>query len=431
MEAQINYIFNILWGIIKNWWWVLMPFILYRLFLFHWLWWRKEEWDLIQEKILLEIRMPKETLKPIRAMEQVFSAFWGGVYDPPDWWEKWIEGKQLHSLQLELVSLGGEPHLYIRIPETRRNVVEAAIYSQYPDAEISIVDDYTKYVPRDVPNKDWDIWGTDYQLIKDDVYPIKTYAQFFEESPDTSKEEKRVDPLSTLLEGMGTLGRGEQLWIQIVIEPITKAENDFISRGKTIVDELAKRPKKAKRKMILLEAAEELMTGKVPGKEEEKQEEPMIPVEMRLTPGEREKVEGVENKIAKRCFESFFRFLYLAKRDNFMPGAKAIPFSFFAQFATENFNAPKPWPKTITKIHRYPVLDILRPRRVFVRKRRLFFRYINRFPPLYPKKGGTYIFNIEELATLFHFSGRIVIPAPFVRRVEAKKGEAPLELPVE
>ena len=433
MEGQLVYILNILWDIIKNWWWVLLPLILYRPFIFFWLWWKQEAWMLAQKSVLLEIKMPQEVLKPLRAMEQVFSAVWGNVYDPADWWEKWFDGKQLLTLQLEIVSFGGEPRFFVRVHEARRNAVEASLYSQYPDAEISVADDYTKYVPQDIPNKDWDIWGSDYELVKEDVYPIKTYPKFFEERPEIAKEEKRIDPLATLLEGMGTMGPGEQLWVQIAAKPVSNKENDFFKRGREIADKLAKRPDKLKQKSILQEAAEELATGKIPGEEEkgELKIEALLPVEARMTPGERDIVAGVEGKIAKRGFESYIRFIYLAKRDVYFGGAKAVPFGFFNQFSTEDLNQPKPWTKTITKVHKYPILNILLRRRLFIRKRRLFFRYIKRFPPLFPLKGGTFILNTEELATMFHFPGRTVAPAPFIPRVEFKRGGAPPRLPME
>ena len=434
---QITYIINTLWDVFKNWWWIALPFFLWRPFLFLWLWWRREIWMFGQKKVLLEIKMPKEVLKPLRAMEQVFSALWGNVFDPADRWEQWVEGKTLDSLQLEMASLGGEPHLFVRCTEGRRNAIEASIYSQYPDAEISIVEDYTKYVPRDIPNKDWDAWGTDYELVKPDVYPLKTYAKFFEEKTE-AKEEKRIDPLSTLLEGMGKLGPGEQLWIQIAATPIISSKKeeeggyDFVKAGRVIADKLAKRPEKTKQKSIFLEAGEKLVLGTM--EEEEKKEEPLIPPEMKLTPGEKEILSGVEGKIAQRCFNCYIRFIYLAKREVYFGGAKAIPFGFFNQFATENLNAPKPCPQTLTKIKKslffFP-LNLVRERRLFIKKRRLFFRYINRFLPLFPKRGGTFILNTEELATLFHFPGWTVAPAPFVSRVESKRGEAPPGLPME
>jgi hypothetical protein len=440
MEEQLAYILNILWGIIKNWWWVFLPFILWRPFTFFWLWWRREKWLFSQKKILLEIKMPKEVLKPLRAMEQVFSSIWGNLYDPPDWWETWFEGKLLQTVQLEMVSLEGKPHFYIRAVDARIPSLKASIYSQYPDAEISVVDDYTKYVPQAIPNKDWEMWGSDYVLIKEDVYPIKTYPKFFEERPEIAKEEKRVDPVATLLEGMGTFGPGEQLWVQIEAKPIANSkkwyERDFVSEGRKIADKLAKRPDKAKQKSILQEAAEELATGKMPGEEPVPQDlrlEAIYPPELRLTPGEKDVVAGVENKIAKHCFICYARFIYLAKRDVYFGAGKAVPFGFFQQFATENLNNFLPWGKTLTKVHRYPVLDLVRRRRLFIKKRRLFFRYVMRFEPLFPRPSGkgSFLLDTEELATLFHFPGRTVAPAPFVPRVEAKKGEAPPELPLE
>ena len=433
MEEQIILALNITWDVIKNWWWVFLPFVLWRRFLFWWLWWRQEIWMFRQKNVVLEIKMPKEVLKPLRSMEQVFSAIWGNVFDPPDWWEKWFEGKMLLRYALEIVSLGGESHFYLRVHESRRNAVEASIYSQYPDAEITVVDDYTKNVPQNLPNKDWDMWGTDYEMMKEDVYPLKTYTKFFEEKPSPPKEEKRVDPMSTLLEGMAKLGPGEQLWVQIIAKPVRSLKQDFydfIAKGREVADIEAKRPLKEKAKPIIQEAVKELITGK-PLEVEEKIEAPLIPPEMKMTPGEREKVVGIEAKVAKRGFECFIRFIYLAKRDVYFGGAKAIPFGFFQQFATEDMNQPKPASKTITKIHRKPILDLIRARRVHLRKRRLFFRYIKRWPPLFPKKGLTFLLNIEELATIFHLPGRTVAPAPFVPRVEAKRGEAPPGLPYE
>lgn len=397
-----------------------------------------ESWLFKQRKILLEIKMPKEVLKPIRSMEQVFSAIWGNLFDPADWFEYWFEGKSLQTGHLEMVSLEGEPHLYIRVAEERRNAIESSIYSQYPEAEISVVDDYTKYVPPNIPNKDWEMWGCDYMLVKPDVYPIKTYTKFFEERPEVVKEEKRVDPMATLLEGMGRLGPGEQLWIQIEIKPVLSTKNpkeggyDFVSAGREIADKLAKRPGKVKPKSVFLEAAEVVAAGKVPG--EEKKEGPEVfPPELRLTPGEREIIEGVEGKIAKRCFQCWIRFIYLAKRDLYMGAAKTIPFGFFNQFSTENLNILKPWPKTLTKVKKHSWLGLFRKRRLYVKKRRLFWRYLGRLDPLFPRPSqeASFILNTEELATIFHFPGRIAAPAPFVPRVEAKRGEAPPGLPME
>lgn len=418
----LSIVLTTIWGIIKTWWWTVPPFLLYPPFLFLWLWWRQEIWDKKQERIILEIRMPREVLKPIKAMENVFYGFWA-LYDAPNWKEKWFHGKFLLSFSCEIVSIGGESKFYLRVPAALRNVFESSIYSQYPEAEIFEAEDYTRNIPLNIPSKDWDIWGTDYKQFKEDIYPIRTYKEFEEKSE--AKEEKRIDPIASLLEGLSKIGPGEQLWVQFIIKPISPQENDWVERGKTLVNKLVKRPEKTKPKPIIQEAADILIKGEPPGmKKEEKMTEFFYP-EMMLTPGEREVVSGVEDKIKKFGFETNIRFLYIAKRDVFFKPNVKIPLGFFNQFSTWNLNGLKPWARTKTSINYPPFMK----RRLYLRKRNIFRRYLMRVSPLFPTPGGTFILNIEELASLFHFPGRAVAPAPAVTRVEAKKGEAPPGLP--
>ncbi len=380
--------------------------------------------------IVLEIKIPEEVLKPIRAMETVLDGLRQILYQPPDWWETWIEGQTDLSYGLEIASLGGEPHFFIRAPVELRDSVESTIYSQYPEAEISEAEDYTKTVPSDIPNKEWDLWGADYRLLKPDPYPIKTYPEF--ETEREPLEEKRIDPVAGLLEAMGRVKPGEQLWIQFLATPRTNIEIPLIKEGEEIRDKLAKRDsKEEKKRPLLLEAADILITGKV---EEEKEEAPgPIPPEMHMTPGERDIVQAIEKKIAKPFFEVGIRFIYLGRRDVFFKAKLRLPFAFFASFFTENRNALVPWGKTLTKIHKswFLPINLLRNRRVYLRKRRLFRNYVERVNALFPREGGTHALSTEELASLFHFPGRGVAPAPFVSRIESKKGEAPSGLPSE
>lgn len=416
------------WGVLETWWWVALPFIFFKPLTFLWLWWRRQIWLSQVKRINLEVRVPRETLRPLRAMENVFSGLWQ-IYDPPNPREKWLEGKVQLSLGLELVGIGGDIHFIIRIPEGSRKNVESIIYSQYPDAEISVAEDYTKYVPQDIPNKDWDIWGCDYQLLKDDVYPIKTYARFFEERPDVAVEEKRIDPLSQLLEGMATLKPGEQLWVQILAEPITPLEEDYVKRGRAVADKIARRTAPPAQKSLIQEGIGVMVTGKTPGEMPEQKE--LIPPEMKLTPGEREVLGAIEEKVGKYAFRCNIRFIYIASRDVYFGPAKAIAMGFFTQFSTQNLNGLKPWSKTITKVHTITTWFLDR-RRVYLRKRKLLRNYIQRLTPLFPRLGGTFVLNIEELATIYHFpAGRAVAPAPTIPRVEVKKGEAPPGLPME
>ncbi len=424
MAPEISLIFSYIWQTIRAWWWLFLPFLLWKPFLYLLLWWRMETWLKAQKFILLEIKMPKEVLKPIKAMEQVFAGF-HAIHDIFVFREKWIEGCFQLSISCEIVSLGGETHFYIRTSEIYRNIIESNIYSQYPEAEISLVDDYTKNVPQSIPNKDWDLWGCDFINPREDVYPIKTYPKF--EVEREVKEEKRIDPLAGLLDGMSTIGPGEQVWLQFIAMPV-RDEIPWRKRGRELADKIARR-KVVKPKPMIQEAAEILVAGKPSGVEVLEEKE-IIPPEMKLTPGEREILAGIEEKISKFGFDCNIRFLYLGKREVFFKPRGRFVFGFFKEISTENLGGLKVWKDTMTKVKSVPFW-FLDERRFYLRQRKLFRLYKDRLTPLFPREGGTFILNTEELATLYHFPGRMVAPAPAIPRVEAKKGEAPPGLPVE
>lgn len=430
-QEETILILNIFWDVFKAWWWVLPPLILYRPFLFLWSWWRNEEWDKTQKSILLEIKIPKEVTKPIRAMEQVFAGIWQALYKPADWHEKWIVGEFQLSISLEIASINGETHFFVRIPESSRDTMEANIYSQYPEAEISLAEDYTKLVPQNIPNKDWDLWGSDYRLLKPSPYPIKTYLDFERESE--TKEERKIDPVAVLLESMAKVKKGEQLWVQIKCVPVGPNESPWISEGEQIRDKLAQRPSPLKLKSVFQEAFNLLVFG--PEETKEKKTE-LIPPEMRLTPGERDVVSAIERKISKTGFKTNIRFIYFGKRDVFFKPNMRLGFNFFANYSTENLNKLIPFGETITKIHVYEwfyLKRLLKKRLMYLKQRIMFRNYVKRFAPFFPGHGkaGVFILNIEELASLYHFPGQITAPAPSISRTETKKGEAPSGLPIE
>ncbi len=429
------------WEFVKVWWWVVLPFILWRPFTTLWRWWRIEIFLKQKKRVIFEIKIPKDTVKPIRAMETVIDGLWQILYDPPGiWWEKWIEGKVLLSYSFDLVSIEGNLHFFLRAPEDIRHSIESSIYSQYPEAEISIVDDYTKKVPQDIPNKKWDIWGADFRLLKEDPYPIRTYRDF--ETENERVEEKRIDPLSILLEASTKIGKGEQLWIQILACPVTDGDFPWITEGERIRDEIVGRKKsEPPYKSFLKEAIDILFFGNPPSSSGEESEEKVFPSEMTLTPGEKEVISAIERKISKKGFKCSARFIYLGKRDVFFKPKIRLPLAFFSAFNAENLNMLLPYGQPlITKIPQswFLPLNLLRERRLYLRQRRMFRHYINRVNPFYPKEkaGGSgkrdvFVLNTEELATIYHFPSKLTASAPFIERIEHKKGGAPPSLPIE
>ena len=385
-----------------------------------------------QRFLLLEIKLPKITVKPIRAMETVMTSMHQVLYHPPDWWEKWIDGQIQLGINLEIASFGGIIHFYIRTPSSYRDSVEASIYSQYPEAEITEADDYTKYVPQSIPNKEWDLFGADYKMLADDHFPIRTYKDFETEHEVT--EEQKVDPVATLLESFSKVKPGEQFWIQISAEPVSeKPLMKWLAEGRGIRDKLARRPDpEGPPNPIIQEAAKILITGH-PSDVKKVEERDIIPPEMKLTPGEREIITKMEEKMSKVCFKTYIRFIYLGKRDTWFKPNFRLAFAFFNAYATLNLNNLQPDGNILTKIHKHWFLPLnaIRLRRHYLRCRKLFRNYIKRFSPFFPRSGGTFMLNAEEMASIFHFPSRAVAPGAEAIRVEAKKGAVPADLPTE
>ncbi len=428
--VTFSYILPIAWDFIKTWWWVPLPFILWPKFKYHWLFWRNILWDMTKKPktILLEVRIPGEILKPIRAMDSVLAGFWQ-IYGPPNWFEKWWKGEYSLSFGLEIASIDGVPHFLVRIPENQRNVFESHLYAQYPDAEIVQVQDYTKKVPQDIPNDRWKILGADYTMVAPSCYPIRTYVDF--ETEREAKEEKRIDPISSLLEGLSLLEKGEQVWIQMKLNPVTDGESGVVTQARKERDRLVKRKPPKERGLIIKEAWDMLVHGIIssPQKEEEK----MHPPEMMLTPGEKETVAAIERKISKQMFKVNLRFVYLARNDKFFGGRFKVPMSYFNQFNNPAMNSIIPWGETITKVKQnWYDFYWFQKRRLYLKQRRMFRNAVDRRQAYWPEnvKGAYFYLNTEELASLFHFPSRITAPPSVIQRVEARKREAPHDLPI-
>ena len=57
-------------------------------------------------------------------------------------------------------------------------------------------------------------------MSKEDVYPIKTYIDYKLDKLET-EEEMKNDPLASLIELMGTMKEGENMWYQVLIRANT------------------------------------------------------------------------------------------------------------------------------------------------------------------------------------------------------------------
>lgn len=410
-------IFKAVWEAVATWWWIVFPAVFYVMFKAFWMDYVSEGWltDLFEKSILLEIIPPKEIERGPKPMEAFFSGIAGvSVTIPP--FEKYLKGVKMHRFGLELVGKEGEIHFYVRTDKKYRNLVEANVYAQYPDAEIFEVEDYTKDFPKVIPNKNWDLWGADIQALKPDPFPFRTYDDFKE---DITGE--MIDPLSAVVEVLGRLGPGQHIWLQFILWPQQeKWNNEKIQRD--VIDELAGRKKDSSLGVIddlidVLSSVFKAIFAPVEFASKEKKEEQ--PLEFRLTPVEKDILKKVEENLSYNSFCIKMRYMILGKKDVF---DKTFVSSFtgaLKQFNDQNLNSFKPNDLSKTYAH-----YIGKKSRLEFKQRKLYRRY-----KLRSMDGVKFTLSTKELATMFHFPDLSVL-APTMPRVDSKKGSAPANLPI-
>lgn len=186
-------------------WWIALPVVFFSFFWEFWLYYIRYKFIVAIKWEIVEVKVPKGILKTPKAMEQIFASCHAPYSYGLRFLEKYWEGIVEYWFSFEIVGFAGESHFYIRFPKQFRNLVESAIYGQYPGAEILPAEDYVRQMPHVLPDKNFDLFGNEQILRKASCYPIRTYPMFEE-----AVEERRVDPIANLLEIMSKLKGDEQ-----------------------------------------------------------------------------------------------------------------------------------------------------------------------------------------------------------------------------
>jgi hypothetical protein len=394
--------------LIENFAPVWLPILLLVIFVHYWNHYTILDFIAKESSVLLEIKVPKETNKSPLAMEIFFIALWqkGSV----SLVQAYFQGKIRPWFSLELVSLEGKVKFFIWAPRKWRNLVEAQLYAQYPGIEIFEVPDYTASVKHDPENLP--LWATYFKLTDPDVYPIKTYVDYGLDKLEM-KEEFRIDPMTSVLEYLGSLGKGEQAWIQILIQAhIEKGlkQRHLIPRGdwkREIDEEVEKIRKEA--------TPPQPKDSKFPG----------FP---NPTPGQVEKIKALEKSKGKFPFETAIRGFYIATKESFNPINITGLIGSFRQYSSNNLNGFKlGW---FTDFD-YPWQDFKRIRRDYMEQEMLKAYKLRSFfnPPYENFHNKKMILMTEELATIYHFPGGVA-QTPTLDRILSKKTEPPANLPI-
>lgn len=413
----------------KYWLWVLFLYIFLRYLAFpEYMLGRQGKWVSQQPaNIILAIDIPKRNEQSIQAVENMLDHFQGahGTFTK---WGKYIEGEFQRSLSLELVSIEGNVQFLIRCPGNWRNLIEAAVYGQFPDAEITEVEDYVNSVPKEFPNDTHDIWGCEFTLSNKNVYlPIKPFYKFEHAFAKTF-----VDPMAALLETMSSIGEGSQIWMQIILTPLA------VDWGKGASAEIAKmigKPAPAAKEGLVgsimkapaslaSEFTEQLAGINLSGGGEEKKDSGSPSIMPFLSPREREQVEAMERKANKWAFRTKIRYMYVYEKDksNKVVGVNGF-IGAIKQWNDVSLNGIRPDLKaTGTSSPQYIFTEYRRK----VRKNRLMQAYRGRSTVIgTPGKPMC----TEELASLWHFPS-MFLKAPLVKKTDFTKVAAPVGLPM-
>jgi len=393
--------------IIREFWWLLALIILGEFFINlnkKYKEKKEKEKEEIKDWITLQVKINREILQTPKAIEQVFNGF---------------HVIEKGHICLGLVGMKRELYFIIRAPKGYKNLVESQFYAQYPEIEIKEIDDYLLRLPAHLPNKDFDLWGTEIVLEKENYYPIKTYS-YFEEL----KEEKRIDPISSFAESIAKLQKSEWFILEILIRPLSdKDEEKFINEGKKQIDSMLgkKEEKKITWQDWIGAFFKNLLVGLVeppvwPTKEEKKNGSSPV-----ISSGAKDIIKSIENKISRLSFNTSVRLVYISPKIIFDESNVSAFMAFLKQFNSKNLNGFK-----INK----KVSTILKTR--FLQNRRLFLKKMDFYQSCLKRKPAkdTMILNTEELATIYHFPALKVV-TPTLTRVLSKKGEPPAGLPVE
>ena len=381
-----------------------------------WVIYRRGEFIAKQKFVLLEIKPPRNLVKTPLAME----AFLSSIHLSPGestWYAKYINGGVRPWWSLEIASFEGQVHFFIWTNANYRRIVESQMYAQYPGVQVVEAPDYTRLIN---PNTDdWIIWGCDFKHTADAPLPIKTYIEYGLDK--VQEEPEQVDPLANLIEFMGSIGKGEYLWLQYIVRVHKgdKYDGKINKKGKiyTWKDEADEMVEKIRSE------TRETYTDTVTG-----EERPGFP---NPTKGQSEKIAAIERNVSKLGFDVGARSIYIAKKEKFSPVMITHMIGLFKPFSTEGWNGINssdwfkrfddyPWEIFASKLKKHYAEKLVETFR-----RRQFFH-----DPFYygiPPK-DVMVMSTEELATIYHIPSRSV-ESPGLVRIQSATGEAPSNLP--
>ncbi|MAF13824.1 MAG: hypothetical protein CMI53_02955 [Parcubacteria group bacterium] len=296
----------------------------------------------------------------------------------------WLWGRR-DSFSLEIVVQQSVISFYVSAPYYLKDFMEQQILAQYPEANITEVEDYNIFTPQGVAINGY------LKFTRTYIFPIKTYQGL------------NSDPLNAVTNSLTKVDKADGVAIQIIARSARKswhAKGSKVARamqhGKTLQEALS-----AAKPLGFLKIVNALRTKTPEEVQEEKSKQGQT-----ISPMEQELIKGLEEKTSKAGLECNIRIIVSAQNELKAQTYLNNVVDSFSQFNYyqygNSFKLIKDSPKKI-------ITDFIY--RNFNQQRKM-------------------ILNTEELASIFHFPTPF-LDTPNINWLLAKKLAPPANLPQE
>jgi len=320
----------------------------------------------LDQDVLLLLQVPRTNNKKELSAEQMFASLHGLLAIPNP---KIFKNVKRERISFEIAVVNQRIGFYVWVPRYLRKFVEDQIYAQYPNVNITEVDDYSK----STYYKYKTTLVSELKLTQNSALPIKTFQSF------------DVDPLAAITGSLAKFNNNEESWIQIIIRPAPpswhRRDVKYIAglKGKNtgvtgVVSLLVSPPKATKSRT--------------------------------LDDSEQTKIKAAEVKSQKLAFEATIRIVY--RGDGSTKEGKLRLQSIIASFKQFNTTYLNGFDE------KRPIVDD--PYLIGLFRLREFH-------------GPGFICNIEEIASLYHLP-HTNVETPFIIWAPSQTAEPPANLPI-
>lgn len=318
--------------------------------------------------VVLLLQVPRTNDKKELAAEQMFASLYGLLTIPTKGLFKTILRERL---SFEVAVINRRIGFYVWVPEYLKSFVEEQIYAQYPNVQISEVEDYTMATDTSYAST----LSTELRFTGPEMLPIKTFQSF------------EVDPLAAITATLAKFEMDEQAWIQIVIRP---AAANWHRKSEQYIAKL----KGGGSKTSMTGLVSALWTPPTPKTESAK-----------VAEYDQVRAKGAEEKSQKLAFEMQARIVY--RGNTHLQQARLRMQSIVASY--KQFNS--------TYLNGFDARRISDDPLVLAMYRSRMFN----------KRGS--VANIEEVATLYHLP-HTTVETPYILWASSQTAEPPANLPM-